>query len=586
MKRHISRFKRLFSDIELTCKQICKKSSILFFVVNFFIYFLCPIGDFSNSQYFLADIFNKDTLNSNLASIGILFIVSIVNFLYIVYIRNCYRNSHYRELFKENKYNLLKAFVFIFLAFCMYFVFFKVFNYMHLKMSSLWLYIFLNNLKLLIMYTSINFGTLMLIDVQSIKIIAEHFTIKKLSIKFIKAIFIIIIIDILLIPFFYCLYGNSIYLDRFSSHNDIFSWVYYILQCLINTIIIIFLYNYIGLIVHNRIRKFVHVRTLKKITLISLSILYLYVWFTCGVIYQSIARQSNGRDFIFQEDIRIKLQAKALKDSTNINVDDYIICDLIKNGELIKDSIDFKKDNNNLTTFTTYNSSSLNKDVVENFEFTEREGTLCVNGIGKSWAEFYSSDFYHKGISYYQLKVNDSIDAPLNIGIKSEKLYPVTIFLFSSKNANFDFPRPNNDIRLLSKNEDISNYNLISQCTILISDESFISKLKGNEGQQNSHMYSNLTSILQHSINFISYDYNMINDKFNIIEANGIRYPLIDFLYYSAVTITTTGYGDILPNSTTVRTIVMFETFFGIGIPGFFVSLLFFRFGRREKDNS
>lgn len=588
MKRHISRVKRLFSDIEFTCKQICRKSSIVFFVFNFFIYFLCPINDFSNSQYFFAGIFNSSSFNSYLASIGVLIVVSFVNFLYITYIINYYQGLSYKELFKENKYKLLKAFIFIFLAFCIHFVIFKAFNYMHLKMSSLWLYIFINNFKMLIMYTIITFIGLMIIDAKSIKIIVKQLTIKKLIIRLIKVILAIIIIDILLIPFFYCLDGNSIYYDHFSNHTDLLAWVYYVLQCLIYTIIAMFLYNYIEFIVHNRNREFVHIRTLKKITLISLSILYLYVWFTCGVIYQSIARQSNGRDFIFQEDIKIKLQAKALKDLTNINVDDYIICDLIKNNELLKDSVNFQKDSNNLTTFTTYNSSALNKDIVEDFEFAENEGTLCVNEIGKYWAEFYSSDFYHKGISYYQFKVNESISAPLNIGLKSEKLYSVTILLFSSKNANFDFPPPNNDIRLLSKSEDVSNYDLISQCTILISDEHFVSKLKENEGMSNNnynHMYSNLTSLLQHSINFISYDYNMINDKFNMIEANGIRYPLIDFLYYSAVTITTTGYGDILPNSTTVRTIVMFETFFGIGIPGFFVSLLFFRFGGREKSN-
>lgn len=583
MKKHISRFKRLFSDIELNCKQIWKKSFIVFFGIYLVTYFICPINDLSNSQYFFVEAFNNSTLNSYLASIGVLFVVSFINFIYIVYIAN----KHERLYYKENKYKLLKLFICIFLIFCIYFVVFKAFNYMKLKMSSLWLYIFLNNLKLLILYTSIIFISFMIIDAQNIKTIVGQLTVKKLIIKLIKVIFVILIIDIVLIPFFYCLDSNSIYYDHFSSHNNLLSWVYYVLQCLIYTVIIMFLYNYIELIVHNRNREFVHVRTLKKITLITLSILYLYVWFTCGVIFQSIARQTNGRDFIFQEDIKIKLQAKALKDLTNINVDDYIICDLIKNNELLKDSISFKKDNNNLTTFTTYNTSSLNKDIVENFEFTENEGTLCVNEIGKYWAELYCSDFYHKGISYYQFEVNESINAPLNVGFKNEKLYPVTILLFGSKNTNLDFPQPNNDIRLLNKNQDKSNYDLISKCTILISDESFIFKLKENENQSNNnynHMYSNLTNLLQHSINFISYDYNMINDNFNIIEVNGIRYPLIDFLYYSAVTITTTGYGDILPNSTTVRTIVMFETFFGIGIPGFFVSLLFFRFGRRDKD--
>ena len=586
VEKHISVFKRLFSDIVLIYKQMCKKSSIIFFIVIFLIYFLCPIGDFANRQYFFTDIFNNFTLYSYLTSIGVLFFVSLVHFLYLVNITNYFQGILFRDFFRENKWKLLRALVFIFLTFCIYFLFFKVFDYNNLKFSNLWLYIFLNYFKLFIIYITVAFGTLILIDLKSIREMLQQFTIKKFILKFIKVILVIAIIDLLLSPFFYCFEHNLFYLDRFSSERDLLTGVYYVLQCLINTVIVMFLYNFIELLVHNRNRELVNRKTFKKIILLSLAFVYLFVWFTCGVIYQSIARQSNGRDFIFQEDIKIKLQAKALKDLTNINVDEYTICDLIKNNELGKDSINFKKDNNR-TTFTSSDNSSTNLNVVGNFEFNENEGTLCINEIGKYWGDFYSSDFYHRGISYYKFQVQNSIDAPSNIGLKSEKLYPVTIFLYSPKvkNTSFNPTQPNN-IRLLGKNEDINNYSLVSQYTILIDDTSFLAKLKdgkGNSNDNNNSMYSNLTNMLQHSINFIDYDYNMINDNFNLIETNGIRYPLIDFLYYSAVTITTTGYGDILPNSTIIRTLVMFETFFGVGIPGFFISLLFFRVGHREN---
>ena len=586
VEKHISVFKRLFSDIVLIHKQMCKKSSIIFFIVIFLIYFLCPIGDFANRQYFFTDIFNNFTLYSYLTSIGVLFFVSLVHFLYLINITNYFQCILFRDFFRENKWKLLRALVFIFLTFCIYFLFFKVFDYNNLKFSNLWLYIFLNYFKLFIIYITVAFGTLILIDLKSIREMLQQFTIKRFILKFIKVILVIVIIDLLLSPFFYCFEHNLFYLDRFSSERDLLTGVYYVLQCLINTAILMFLYNFIELLVHNRNRELVNRKTFKKIILLSLAFVYLFVWFTCGVIYQSIARQSNGRDFIFQEDIKIKLQAKALKDLTNINVDEYTICDLIKNNELGKDSINFKKDNNR-TIFTSSDNSSTDLNVVGDFEFNENEGTLCINEIGKYWGDFYSSDFYHRGISYYKFQVQNSIDAPLNIGLKSEKLYPVTILLYSpkAKNTNFNPPQPNS-IRLLGRNEDINNYSLVSQYTILIDDTSFLAKLKdgkGNSNDNNNPMYSNLTNMLQHSINFIDYDYNMISDNFNLIETNGIRYPLIDFLYYSAVTITTTGYGDILPNSTIIRTLVMFETFFGVGIPGFFISLLFFRVGHREN---
>lgn len=54
-----------------------------------------------------------------------------------------------------------------------------------------------------------------------------------------------------------------------------------------------------------------------------------------------------------------------------------------------------------------------------------------------------------------------------------------------------------------------------------------------------------------------------------------INLSLNDFLYFSAVTITTLGYGDILPNSGGIRFLVMIETIAGVIILGLFVSQKF-----------
>ncbi|MBK7094583.1 MAG: two pore domain potassium channel family protein [Saprospiraceae bacterium] len=43
-----------------------------------------------------------------------------------------------------------------------------------------------------------------------------------------------------------------------------------------------------------------------------------------------------------------------------------------------------------------------------------------------------------------------------------------------------------------------------------------------------------------------------------------------DFIYFSIVTATSTGYGDILPNSTLVRILVSFEIFLCLFLFGFF----------------
>lgn len=582
-------FKRLFSDIALTYKQMCKRSSIIFFVLIFLAYSIWPMADLSDKQYFFSDIINTVTLKSCIISIGLLFIVSVVHFSYLLNITNYFQRTSTKEFFLLNKGRLIKALTFTFIGFGLNFIIFKVFDYNEMKVSNLWLFIFINQLRLFIIYAVISFGTLVLTDRKSINVVISQFTLKRIIIKLIKAIILIIIVDLLLSPVFYCIVANSFYVDQFSSKKSLLTWAYYFLECLINTSIIIFFYNFVELLVHDRNRKMIHRKTFKKVILISLSFLYMYIWFTCGVIFQADARESNGRDFIFQEDIKVKLEAKALKDLTNINVDDYVVCDLIKNSDLQKESINFEKDSNGFTEFTSSDNSSSNLDVVKKFNFTDDEGTLCTSEIGKYWGEFYCSDFYHKGVSYYNFEIENSIDTPSGIGINSSKLYPLTISLYKTKDRtmNLEGPQPNN-IRLLSSSEDINNYELVTRCTILIKDSAFATRLerdKENSNEDSNPEYSNLINILEHSINFISYDYKKINNTFNRIETTGIRYPLIDFLYYSAVTITTTGYGDILPNSTSIRTIVMFETFFGVAIPGLFVSLLFFKVGYKEKNN-
>ncbi len=50
---------------------------------------------------------------------------------------------------------------------------------------------------------------------------------------------------------------------------------------------------------------------------------------------------------------------------------------------------------------------------------------------------------------------------------------------------------------------------------------------------------------------------------------------IFDFMYFSVVTITTLGYGDILPNSRLVRLFVMIESISGVTIMGMLASCIF-----------
>lgn len=50
---------------------------------------------------------------------------------------------------------------------------------------------------------------------------------------------------------------------------------------------------------------------------------------------------------------------------------------------------------------------------------------------------------------------------------------------------------------------------------------------------------------------------------------------LFDFIYFSVVTITTLGYGDIIPNSSLVKLFIMTESIFGVVIMGMLVACIF-----------
>ncbi len=78
----------------------------------------------------------------------------------------------------------------------------------------------------------------------------------------------------------------------------------------------------------------------------------------------------------------------------------------------------------------------------------------------------------------------------------------------------------------------------------------------------------------------LRYSLTMLDDSLSRVHAvvgQSYEYPLLDFLYFSAVTITTLGYGDILPNSPLVRSLVMTEALVGLVIVGVFVSSLLWK---------
>ena len=64
---------------------------------------------------------------------------------------------------------------------------------------------------------------------------------------------------------------------------------------------------------------------------------------------------------------------------------------------------------------------------------------------------------------------------------------------------------------------------------------------------------------------------------------------LLDAFWWTAATVTTVGYGDVLPITDLGRAVAIFYMFFGIGIGGLFITILATRFYKRRfesKDDS
>ena len=86
--------------------------------------------------------------------------------------------------------------------------------------------------------------------------------------------------------------------------------------------------------------------------------------------------------------------------------------------------------------------------------------------------------------------------------------------------------------------------------------------------------------------NIIDIDKENIKSEIELLEQEKIHadWRFIDFLYFSAMTQTTIGYGDILPNSSFVRFLVMIQALLGVICTVFFV--MEYSKKRRNKQNA
>lgn len=180
------------------------------------------------------------------------------------------------------------------------------------------------------------------------------------------------------------------------------------------------------------------------------------------------------------------------------------------------------------------------KNLIINKEYNRDISKISEKGtIGENWANYYYYLFKIKGATHFTLEEVQEKNSKQN-GVKVKiKLYNIEsneeIAVVYAFFMNYPFDKgiyPGNCYYPL----DIYFNNVI----------------------ENSAVYLDQSPV---------YMKNIVQGKY--------YYSFWNFMYFSVVTITTLGYGDILPNSSVVRILVMLESISGVIIMGMFASCIF-----------
>lgn len=309
-----------------------------------------------------------------------------------------------------------------------------------------------------------------------------------------------------------------------------------------------------------------------------LIVMYFAVWFVFGFIFKMIADNTNGEAFIFQENIQLKKQEQLFFNSTD-NYDHRFIKNLIKEIDL-----------DDKLGSMAYGNNCKSQNVLD-------------RPLSETWIKYYCHKFNMLYFNRYKIELE-------YCGGHNAK-YMCNITLYNS-NGLKDTPKYLN--RKVYRNAKYITGDNTEKHPLFINELSFplvittdrnsfifvhneiqlnnlFKSITGNSHEEITSKYDIIKFMLkQHytitsnirQMHMLKADLatciNYLDDDYSILETiiNGkYKYDIADFLYFSAVTITTLGYGDILPNNTTVRKLVMLETFIGIILIGAFISSLF-----------
>ena len=294
----------------------------------------------------------------------------------------------------------------------------------------------------------------------------------------------------------------------------------------------------------------------------TFAIAYIVLIIIFGFVYYLCANLTNGSAFIFQNDLKIESKVRALKSKINSDIPDSVIKDVIQN-------------------YNPHDDYTLKLKMPN----SSKEYVFRNKNIGEFWADFYQEKLRLENVTFFSFQETPNPDeAPISfskeqiisadpkelIPYQSGRKYILKLYTGPPKTTPISPDQVSGEtFPILGETVKGKTYKIVHVEEVWLTTPPLKIYL-GKYGPRQFLPIDVLEGSLRYSLNYLDDTPLYIKD----IVSRKYIYSFFDFLYFSAVTITTLGYGDILPNTTYIRLLVMVETLLGIIIIGSFLSTL------------
>lgn len=273
---------------------------------------------------------------------------------------------------------------------------------------------------------------------------------------------------------------------------------------------------------------------------------YLGVWAGFGFVYWGIANRNPG-SYAYHQEVQLRCKARQFLDQANVTASEAIE---EKCREL------FRSYDRDIIPLLDWYGGERGK-FLPNF-------TPCgYESIGDVWADYYCEKYLSQGKTFFAYTTAEGLNARyihLQISLYSAEKVPESFSRSQAGSIGLEIPK---------------NYFLGE------------GMLSAPAEKRRKHLLTGvlfpvpgyLHDLLSLSAVFPDDDILTLYQ----IDREGCRLGAADFLYFSAVTIATLGYGDISPNCGLVRSLVMLETLTGMTLFALFMSSFYDYLRNREK---